>query len=367
MMADLIEGALRHGLRVATLLAASVIVLGLGLSNLLRHLDRHEYVLAQFGAMAALAVVLAGEVALLLRGRSWDRLRAPAIAVVMGATILSYATMPHRANLTSADWVFGAANWVGVVVLLDRPLRSCLAFLLAHEATALLNLLLFGVPTQAALARFATGSVSVVGFPLCLAVMASIVRRLGQVAADAHAETERVRVAEEATAQAHRLRLARYDELSASAVPLLEGLAGGSLDPGDPGVRRRCAIEAARMRRLFAEADSVADPLWHELRHCADVADRKGVAVELDARGSWPVPPVTVRRDLTEAVLTVLTTASSRARVTVVGGDDQVSVSVVADGDEVPAPRPASDDVLVEALQHGDLIWMEATWQLTTA
>ncbi|MEV4802353.1 hypothetical protein AB0K18_20250 [Nonomuraea sp. NPDC049421] len=200
-----------------------------------------------------------------------------------------------------------------------------------------------------------------------LLAASAIVRRLGQVAADAHAETERVRVAEEATAQAHRLRLARYDELSASTVPLLEGLAGGSLDPEDPGVRRRCAIEAARMRRLFAEADSVADPLWHELRHCADVADRKGVAVELDARGMWPVPPVAVRRDLTEAVLTVLATASSRARVTVVGGDDQVSVSVVADGDELAAPRPASDDVLVEAVQHGDLIWMEATWQLTTA
>ena len=39
------------------------------------------------------------------------------------------------------------------------------------------------------------------------------------------------------------------------------------------------------MRRLFAETDMVTNPLLHELRHCADIADRKGVVVELDARG----------------------------------------------------------------------------------
>jgi len=365
--ADLIESALRHGLRIATALAASVVALGLGLANLLRHLDRYEPALAQLAAMAVLAAILAAEAVLLARGRSWGRLAIPAAAVVLAASALSYAALPDRTTSTTVDWVFGAANWVGVVVLLDRPLRACVAFLAAHEALALANLLLFGVPTQQALARFATGSVSVVGFPLCLAVMAAIVRRFGRVAADAHAEAERVRVAEEARGEAHRLRLARFDELSETAVPLLEGLADGSLNPEDPAVQRRCAIEAARMRRLFAEADAVADPLWHELRHCADVADRKGVAVELDARGTWPVPPVAVRRDLTEAVLTVLATASSRARVTVVGGDDLVSVSVVADCDEVSAHEPVSDGVLIESLHHGDLIWLEATWQMTTA
>ncbi|GAA2773127.1 hypothetical protein [Nonomuraea dietziae] len=366
MTADLFEAALRHGLRIATLLAASAIVFGLGMANLLRHMDRYEPALAQFGAMAALGAVLAGEAALLVRGRTWRRLRGLAITVVLGASALSYAALPDRRTSTEIDWVFGAANWVGVVVLLDRPLRSCVAFLVAHELTALLHLLVFDHPTQQALARFATGSVSVVGFPLCVAVMAAILHRLGAVAAASHLEIERVRASEAGTAEAHRRRLRRYGELSVATIPLLEGLADGSLDPGDPRVQRRCAIEAARMRRLFAEADSVADPLLHELRHCADVADRKGVAVELDARGQWPVPPVAVRRDLTEAVLTVLATAASRARVTVVGDADLVSVSVVADCDEVTAPNPASTGVRVEALRHDDMVWMEARWQPTS-
>lgn len=364
-MPDVVEAQLRRGLRVATLLAAVAIVFGLGLANLLRHLDRHEFV--QFVALAALGAVLAGEAALLVRGRSWGRLRRLAIPFVLGASALSYAALPDGSTSTSTDWMFGAANWVGLVVLLDRPLRACVAFLVAHECVALLHLFVFDQPTQPAMARFATGSVSVVGFPLCVAVMAALLHRLGAAAAAAHREIEQVQVSEAAAQEAHRLRLRRYGELSASAIPLLEGLADGSLDPEDPQVQRRCAIEAARMRRLFADADSVADPLLHELRHCADVADRKGIAVELDARGQWPEPPVAVRRDLTEAVLTVLATAASRARVTVVGGADLVSVSVVADSAEAVSPGSlVSSGVLIEALHHDDMVWMEARWQLSS-
>ena len=117
------------------------------------------------------------------------------------------------------------------------------------------------------------------------------------------------------------------------------------------------------MRRLFAETDTVENPLLHELRHCADIADRKGVEVELDARGHWPVPPVAVRRDLTDAALTALATADSWARVTVVGSADLVSVSVVADCAELAVPAPATPDVRVETFGSNGTVWMEAQWQ----
>ncbi|WP_171074846.1 hypothetical protein [Nonomuraea basaltis] len=366
-MSDAVEertrAQLRHGLRIATLLVAVAIVFGLGLANMLRHLDSYEPALAQVAALAALGAVLAGEAALLVRRRSWGRLRWAAIAVVLAASALSYATLPDGRTSTGVDWIFGAANWVGVVVLLDRPLRAPAAFLLAHEVAALVHLLLFDGPSRQALARFATGSVTVVGFPLCVAVVAAVLHGLSAAAAASQREIERVRVAEAVAAESHRRRQERFAELSATTIPLLEGFADGSLRPEDPVVQRRCAIEAARMRRLFAETDAVANPLLHELRHCADVADRKGVVVELDARGQWPALPTAVRRDLTEAVLTVLATAVSRARVTVVGGADLVSVSVVADSGEVDLPSPATPGVRVEALNNDDTVWMEVRWQ----
>lgn len=117
------------------------------------------------------------------------------------------------------------------------------------------------------------------------------------------------------------------------------------------------------MRRLFAETDTVANPLLHELRHCAEIADRKGVEVELDARGQWPTPPVAVRRDLTDAALTALATAGSWARVTVVGGAGAVTVSVVADCAEPAVASPASPDVRIEVFGNGGTVWMEAQWQ----
>ncbi len=366
-MSDTVEevtrAQLRHGLRIATLLVAMVTVFGLGLANLLHHLDAYESPLTQLAALAALGAVLAGEATLLVRGRSWGRLRGPAIAIVLSASALSYVTLPDGRTSTTVDWIFGAANWVGVVVLLDRPLRTAASFLLAHELTALLHLLLLDDPSRKDLARFATGSVTVFGLPLCVAVVAAVMRGLSAAAATSRREIEQVRIAEAVAAESHRRRQQRFAALSATTVPLLEGLADGSLRPEDPVVQRRCAIEAARMRRLFAETDTVANPLLHELRHCIDVADRKGVVVELDARGQWPEPPVAVRRDLTEAVLIVLATAVSRARVTVVGSADLVSVSVVADCGEVNVPSPVTPGVRVEALKNDDTVWMEARWQ----
>ncbi|AXB41731.1 hypothetical protein [Amycolatopsis albispora] len=362
-MADTTKAQLHRGLRIATLLVAVLTVDVLGLVNLLRHLGSHDVPAAQFTALALLTAVLATELVQVLRRRPWGALRWPAIAVVLAASALSYLTLPDDRIASTVDWLFGAANWAGVVVLLDRPFRTMLAFLVTHEALALTNLLLFHDVTERSLARFATGSVTVLGFPLCIAVVAAVLGRIAAQADEAARKLERVRTAEAVATAAHRRRSQRFAELAATTVPLLEGLAEGSLKPSDPLVRRDSAIEAARMRRLFAETDTVDNPLLHELRHCADVADRKGVEVELDARGQWPVPPVAVRRDLTDAALTALATADSWARVTVVGSAELVSVSVVADCAAAIATEPVSDGVRVETFSGNGTVWMEARWE----
>ncbi len=360
------QAQLLVGLRAATSLVTAVVVGGLGLVNLVNRWDSHDRPLVQLSAFAVLAAVLAVEGVLLVRRRPWGRLGPPAVAAVLLAFTLATATLPDGRTATAVDWAFGAANWVGLVVLLDRPLRTVMAFLAAHELVALANLLLSDDVDKGDLARLATGSVNVIGFPLCVAVVAAVLHRLGTAAASARAAVERVRTADAVAAESHRRRQQRFAELSAGTIPLLEGLADGSLSPEDASVQRRSAIEAARARRLCAETDVVTNPLLHELRHCADIADRKGVVVELEARGQWPTPPVSVRRDLTDAALTALATAGSWARVTVVGDRELVSVNVVADCGEVVPPSPATPGVRVEVLGHGGTTWVEATWQPTT-
>ena len=114
---------------------------------------------------------------------------------------------------------------------------------------------------------------------------------------------------------------------------LLAGLAGGELDPADERVQHRCSVEASRLRRLIAEHDDAPSPLVHELRACADMAERRDVAVTLETAGTLPVVPVQVRRALTEAPIHLLAAARTQARVTVLYGadDGEVEVSVVAD------------------------------------
>jgi hypothetical protein len=141
---------------------------------------------------------------------------------------------------------------------------------------------------------------------------------------------------------------------------LLEGLADGSLDPADPAVRCRCAIEASRMRRFFAESDEVSHPLVHELYACADVAERRGVQVELAVLA--PPPPLApeIRRALTEPVICGLATAVGRARVTVDATRTGVSVCLVAQSAGQPEHR--HDDVLIASQPDGDRFWTEARW-----
>lgn len=360
---ELARSQLLRGLRIATLLVATVIALGLGGSNMVRHLEVYDHPLAQVGSFALLCAVLAIDAVLLALRRPWGYLRRPAVAVVLAASVLSSVFLPEGHTSSTVDWMFGAANFVGLVVLLDRPLRIVGAFLFAHELIALLNLLLLHDVTRDALLRLATGSVNVIGIPLCVAVGAAAVRKIHAAAVTSRQEIERVRTEEAVAAESHRRRQHRFAEISATSAPLLEGLADGSLTTEDPLVQRRCAIEAARMRRLFAESDTVENPLLHELRHCADVADRKGVVVELDSRGHWPTPPVAVRRELTDAALTALATAVSWARVTVMGDANLVSVDVVADCGDVSIPGPATHGVRIETFTNNEIVWIEAQWQ----
>ncbi len=86
------------------------------------------------------------------------------------------------------------------------------------------------------------------------------------------------------------------------------------------------------MRRPLAETHLVEDPVLHELRQGAEVAERRGVLIGFTAVGPWPVPDLEVRRALLDGPLAVLATASTRARAPVIGAGGSLSINVVADG-----------------------------------
>jgi hypothetical protein len=74
-----------------------------------------------------------------------------------------------------------------------------------------------------------------------------------------------------------------------------------------------------------------------------------------------------IRRALTEAPLAVLATATSWARVTVIGTPDLLSVNVIADCGPIDLPSATATGVQLKTITDRDTLWVEAQWPTTAS
>jgi hypothetical protein len=180
--------------------------------------------------------------------------------------------------------------------------------------------------------------------------------------------------AESVARRLHLDREERYAGLRESVLPLLRGVGDGSLSPAAPEVQRRAAVEAARLRRMFAEDGDVRDPLAAELAALVDLVERRGADVRFVVRGQRPVPPPAVCRELREQVGAALLAVRRSARVTLSAVGAGVAVSVVTDrvvtrvppdgaspGPEPPG-RPDSGEITTVTVADEQWTWVEARW-----
>jgi hypothetical protein len=218
---------------------------------------------------------------------------------------------------------------------------------------------------QPNVAAFITVLAGSTGIQVAISVAARTLHVPARQAADA-AIREADTTARQAVADRIReARQVRWLDLRATAEPLLRGLAAGTADPGDRAIQRACAVEAARLRRLFAEGDDAPDPLVHELHACADVAQRRGVAVDIETAGVIPAVPPEGRRALTDLAIAILVNAVSRVRVTVTGTVDGVIVSLVCDSPADPDLPSGPAGVVVDHQRDEQSLWVEARWNTT--
>jgi hypothetical protein len=100
----------------------------------------------------------------------------------------------------------------------------------------------------------------------------------------------------------------------------------------------------------------------HELHASADVAERRGVAVEIETAGLLPQVPGPARRVITDAAIAILTAARSQARITLATVAAGIAVSFVADTGSVVRLPVAGEGVAIEQQQDGGMLWAEARW-----
>lgn len=345
---------------------------------------------AAWVVMAGLAVV--GSIALLRPGphrSAWLPMLGIPLLLACVIAVLVAAQHPAGADPGIGDGAFGASNWgwtafgwFAMVLLWRWPVSWLLSMLLLNSAVVLAAMLRTRAVDQLIFSRYMIVIYVTLALQLSVALGARALQRNAGRAATAAAERAELETVRLAADRVHADRYRRYREVGRAVRQFLAGLASGELDPTEPAVQRRSAIEAARLRRLIAEHDDAPNPLVHELRACADMAERRDVAVTLETAGPVPDLPVAVRRALIEAPMHLLATARTHARVTVVSttgpsgdigdgpgdgaGVRDVEVSVVADGEGSPHIMDEvarHDEVEVVWSTEGDALWVRTRWR----
>ncbi|WP_327371767.1 sensor histidine kinase [Streptomyces sp. NBC_01217] len=374
----LIRGQLLHGAQLAALLISLLSQFTLSLQQLTAYQGVYRPAWAQTAAFVCLVVVAITGATYLLRGRRIPpRVRWWGLCSVLAVSAICAFTLPPEQSTGAPDWAFGVVGWHALFLLADLRVRVFAAFLGAHVGLNATAVSLSGAPTIAQWATMGISTIGSCGFQLSVGVlMTYLLHGTAPAAGTAAAREEELRTRERIHEDMQRDHKERYRALTATTVPLLVGLGHGVLSPHDEEVRLRCGVEAARMRRLFAESDAVLDPLLNELRACVEVAEHQGVTVSLAVRGQPGEVPVEVRRELADPVAVILGRTRSTARVTVVWTPRAVRVSVVsedcADGpgtaEVAQAHGRATDaNVTVARTARGGSVWVEAGWRRPAA
>lgn len=359
-MTERITRGMRGGLRVSGLVILGAVHFGLALPALLVNLSSYARPWVQLAAFAALTCVLLADAFMEATGIQRPRYWAAAGTLgVLAVSAIATSQLPAGDFLGTHHWSFLEVGWFGVLLLFGRGPGSALAFIGCHLAVTLVQLGLAGLPTRADAAGMGVSAVAVCAFQVAAAIMAELLRNVAASAGETLKEQERMRTGAEISARIHADQRERYRELDDTALPLLAGLADGTLSATDEEVRRRCGLEAARLRRLFAERDYAPDPLVHELRACIGEAERHGVDVQLAVRGAPTGLTRPVRRALTEPVLAALLTAQRGARVTVVRAGGAVRVGVVTDAPDTRIPWPTVRGLRMRTVRGDGRLWTE--------
>ena len=375
--------ALLRGLRIASSVIVVVILLGLVLPHLVA--DRALYQPAWTGPawFAVLLAIALTDALLVARRRSWGRARWLAAAAVLAASVWATALLPPAELVGPAHQTLGSVGWFGVLLFADRGIGSVVGFLGAHVALTVAQLGTAGRLDTATLVHLAVVVAATGGFQVTTGAAGAALTRVAAAATDAARRQAATVTAEAVARRLHLDRQERYAGLRQSVLPLLRGVEDGSLSPAASDVQRRAALEAARMRRMFAEDGDVSDPLATELAALVDLVERRGAEVRFSARGQRPVPPPAACRALLDEVGTALLAVHSSARVTLSAAGAGVAVSVVADcvlpdpeatGDVAKAAFGASNapnaafatspdgEITTVTVTEEERTWVEARW-----
>jgi hypothetical protein len=218
---------------------------------------------------------------------------AAAVAVAVAAVAATGAV--HRAHGTpgGADLAILGTAWLLVLVVVSHPARvwvpvALLVFavqssvIIGEQGLGLLGLSQVGV-----------GGYIIATVLIAFAALRPTVDMQVDLAARQAALASKLAAERAAAAAIKQERDSRLAVLEFEALPLLRGIADGTLDPADEGVREQCARHATVLRRALTES-APAGELMAGLERTLRSAAERGLPVTVQAIGDLgsPRPPV---------------------------------------------------------------------------
>ena len=293
------------------------------LIQVLNYLHDYRHPVLQVGVWLG---ILAAVRWLLPRARAGGLSRAQAaVAVAVAAVVLVGWDRRVHGDTGTVDWSVVGTAWLLAFVALSRPVWEWASgALLIFAAHAVFSVHMLGV-TSLSLARLAVTGYTLLVILVLFAALRPTLRTHARMAARRASLASR-RAAERAAATAvHEDRRERLAVLEVEALPLLRGIADGTLDPADSEVRKRCARHAATLRRALTDRVRTAGGLVAELEPALHGARTRGLPVEVQVVGDpgrpmWEVVGATLAA--VEGVMNALP-------------PHPVTLTVLASGDEV--------------------------------
>jgi hypothetical protein len=248
-----------------------------------------------------------------------------AIAIAVSAVaVVGLALKPHPLP-GSVDLAVLGTIWLLVLVVISRPARvwipATLSVFAVHSALlirgeglnrlSLSELEAAGYIAAAILIAFAT-------LRPTLAVHASMAARRSSLASRSAAESA-------AAAAIARERQSRLSVLEMEALPLLRGIADGTLDATASDVRDRCARHAAVLRHSLGGHAPEGGELVAVIEPALRAARERGLLVTVQLVGDPGTPRPPVARAVLAAVDAVISALPPH----------QVTLTVLASGDDV--------------------------------
>jgi hypothetical protein len=293
---------------------------------------------------AALAVTAAA--CALSAPTSVRRSRGATLALMTTAVAVSVALgllLPAPEVLGTTNWTVGAVGWT-IVALGLRESRAMTLTALGGWWLLVCGIVLARVPSAAMAILLGYLTVTILSTQVLIVWFA---HGIHDVVTEVTRRDRERRSIETATAVERVLRndgRRRYRARLKSLLPLLRGLADGTLHPASPRTVSAARVEYGRLRRLFDRADHIDRWLTDDLSAAIDDAEERGVHVTAEIVGDLPGIPDGARAELSAVVSALLAASTAHARIVTMAEDGDVVVSIVCDAPAVAVPRATGRD-----------------------